>query len=313
MRRLSFASVLFIFMAVLAAGCLKDKGFDNGQYGINVSDGNAVAFPNSSQSPVSYGLNIFSGTELVNDVLAVTLESTAPAATDITISLSNTTGDYSAGDVKDYINSVGGAVAVFPVGHYFFPATVVIPAGQKSVIIPFTFFNTAALSPDSAYGVSITIQSASGGHPVASNMKKMMILFSTKNRLDGVYEITGAALRAGDPAATGSFGPYQRELVTSGPNGVQWKGQVLWANGSSTALPAGFEPLITVDPSTNQVTNISSSTGGIFMTSPIIRPDIVGSSQRYDPVKKSLYFEFSWGAGPASRLMSIKAKFIKPR
>jgi hypothetical protein len=159
--------------------------------------------------------------------------------------------------------------------------------------------------------VGLTISGVTSGYTIADNLKNLFIIFSVKNRLDGTYQITGASLRAGDPALSGNFGPYERDLATSGANSVQWQGTVCWA-GCLSILPPGYEPNITVDPVTNLVTSVTSPTG-IYMTAPIIRTDIVGATQRYDPVAKKLFFEFSYGGGPTSRLFSFAITWLRPR
>ncbi len=313
MKKVSLLTVLAALLLILGTGCLKDKGFENGQYGINVADRKAVSFPNAGSSPLSFGLNVTASPQLVNDLLAVSLETSGLAEANISVTLSNTSGTASEGDVKNYNdNNPGANVQVLPTDLYSVPLTATITAGQKFVKLPLTVFNTTSLDPNLPYGIGFTISSATNGYQVAQNMRKILVIFSVKNRLDGVYEITGSALRAGDPVLSGDFGPYERSIETSGPNSGQWKGSVLWANGASSALPAGYEPNITVDPATDVVTSITS-TAGIFMTAPVVRTDIVGAVQRYDVATKTLYFEFTYGAGPASRLFSIKAKYVRPR
>jgi len=161
-------------------------------------------------------------------------------------------------------------------------------------------------------GLGFQLASADNG-AVLSEQNQVAVELGSKNKYDGIYEITGAALREADPLLTGPFGPYERTLVTSGANSVQWVGQVLWANGSNSALPAGYEPEITVDPVTNLITSLRSPNGAISMTNPVVRTDILnGTQQRYDPASKTLYFEFTYTT-PTNRLFSFKAKYLRPR
>ena len=161
-------------------------------------------------------------------------------------------------------------------------------------------------------GLGFQLASADNG-AVLSEQNQVAVELGSKNKYDGIYEITGAALREADPLLTGPFGPYERTLVTSGANSVQWVGQVLWANGSNSALPPGYEPEITVDPVTNLITLLRSPNGAISMTNPVVRTDILnGTQQRYDPASKTLYFEFTYTT-PTNRLFSFKAKYLRPR
>ncbi|HEX3165388.1 MAG TPA: hypothetical protein VHQ93_03960 [Chitinophagaceae bacterium] len=161
-------------------------------------------------------------------------------------------------------------------------------------------------------GLGFQLASADNG-AVLSEQNQVAVELGSKNKYDGIYEITGAALREADPLLTGPFGPYERTLVTSGANSVQWVGQVLWANGANSALPPGYEPEITVDPVTNLITLLRSPNGAISMTNPVVRTDILnGTQQRYDPASKTLYFEFTYTT-PTNRLFSFKAKYLRPR
>ena len=162
-------------------------------------------------------------------------------------------------------------------------------------------------------GLGFQLASADNGAVLSASQNQVAVELGSKNKYDGIYEITGAALREADPLLTGSFGPYERTLVTTGANSVQWIGQVLWANGSNSALPAGYEPEITVDPVTNLITLLRSPNGLISMTNPVVRTDILnGTQQRYDPASKTLYFEFTYTT-PTNRLFSFKAKYLRPR
>ncbi len=314
MKKTFLITTLFAAMAVMFTGCLKDKGFENGTYGINDPDtqppGVGFALGNKTQS---FGLNVQSTLQAVEGLVFVNLLTGNPASSDVQVTLTNNTTTAVA--AYNSANNLTGAnqVLVFPTGLYTMASTVTIPAGARNAQIPINISSTASLDPVRSYAIGVTISSVTGGYTIAENLKNLLIIFNIKNRLDGRYEITGAALRAGDPVLTGNFGPYEVDLLTSGANAVQWKigSPVYWASQISQ-LPGGFEPLITVDPVTNLVTNITSATG-IYRTATVIRTDIVGPVQRYDPATKTLYFEFSYGGGPSSRLFSFRARYLRPR
>jgi len=312
MKRILSTSLFVIALAVAFTGCLKDKGFDNNTYGINDPDTQkpGVGFPKGTGAQ-GFGLNVSASTQAVNDMVYVNLESGVAASSDVHVTLTNTT----AAQVAAY-NTVNGltgtnTVLVMPTALYSVSLSLTIPSGGRNIQVPINVSSTTSLDPTRSYAVGVTIASVDGGYTVAENLKNLLVIFNIKNRLDGTYEITGAALRAGDPVLTGPFGPYEKDMTTFGANSVQWQGAVYWG-GQSSQLPGGYEPLITVDPVTNLVTSVTSSTG-IFMTAPIVRTDIIGTTQRYDVATKTLYFEFSYGGGPTSRLFSIKARYLRPR
>ncbi|MBL0130553.1 MAG: hypothetical protein IPP43_05085 [Chitinophagaceae bacterium] len=62
MKRILITTTLFAALAVLFTSCLKDKGFDNGTYGINDTDTQppGVGFPLSAKSQFlnTIGINV---------------------------------------------------------------------------------------------------------------------------------------------------------------------------------------------------------------------------------------------------------------
>jgi hypothetical protein len=318
MKRILLTSILFSAVSFMITGCLKDKGFDNHEYGINDPDTAkpGVGFSKGNKAQ-TFGLEVSATNQAVPGMVFVALFDGEPAKQPVQVTLvDNTTALLAA------YNAVNGTnVLPLPTNLYSLPSmTITVPVGAYNVEVPINVSNTTALDPNKSYAVGYSITAVNGGdYQIAENLKNLLVVFSVKNRLDGVYEITGAALRAGDPVLTGPFGPYETDLVTSGANSVQWEGAVYWG-GQLSQLPGGYEPNITVSPVTNLITNITSPNGLVTMTSPIVRADILcpGGNpspcvQRYDPATKTLYFEFTYGGGPTSRLFSMKAVWLHAR
>jgi hypothetical protein len=313
MRKIFIITLFFAAAASLLTGCLKDKGFEDQEYGINDPDTQppGVGFPLGSKTN-AFGLDVSASTQVINDMVYVNLLSgnAAPSAINVALVDNSTTliANYNTA------NELTGTDAILPLptSIYNFATSLTIPGGSRNVQVPLNVTNTTALDPNRSYAVGISISTVDGGYKIASNLDDLLIIFSIKNRLDGIYEVTGAALRAADPVLTGPVGPIERILSTSGANSVQWEGQVPWANGGGSALPAGYEPNITVDPVTNLITSLTS-TAGTTLTGPIVRTDLIGTTHRYDPATKTLYFEFTYGGGPTSRLFTFKARWLRPR
>jgi hypothetical protein len=279
MKKILSYSFVLAAVAFALTGCLKDKGFENHEYGINDPDTGVpgVGFPLAA-AVQGYGLEVSSTDQSVDGYVYVNLESGKPAAGNVDITLTdNTTALVNAYNTANGLSG-SNAVLPLPAGVYNLQMALTIPAGGRNVETPLIITNTTGLDPNRSYAVGLTISGVTSGYMIADNLKNLFIIFSVKNRLDGTYQITGASLRAGDPALSGNFGPYERDLATSGANSVQWQGTVCWA-GCLSILPPGYEPNITVDPVTNLVTSVTSPTG-IYMTAPIIRTDIVGATQR---------------------------------
>jgi hypothetical protein len=219
---------------VVATGCLKDKDFDANRYGLQIPDIKAVAFPNANASPLSYGLDVSASPQVINNLLFVTLETAFSAESDVNVTIVNSTGTQAAGAIADYNNANGTNVQILPANLWSIPFNATIPAGSKNVMLPFTITNTAGLDPNLAYGISLTISSSSSGYQVAENQKQVLVIFSLKNKYDGVYILRGFHNR------TPYTFPYETEvhLITTGPNTVIF----YWPDAGSVGHPIGIGP-----------------------------------------------------------------------
>jgi len=195
-----------------------------------------------------------------------------------------------------------------PAELYKFPASVVIKKGTHSATVQLVVTNTPAFDYSASYGIPLKIASTSYGM-VSGNFGSAIYTFGVRNKYDGVYSVKGYAYRGNDPitntdALQGPVGPVQRSFSSGGVTTINWTSTVPWANGSGSSLPAGYEPIITVDEATNKVTLRSS--GGTISPNPAY-------NNRYDPATKTFYISFTWGAGPTSRLHTDTLTYVKAR
>src|SRR5688572_3700849 len=187
--------------ALFFAGCLKDEGFDNQEYGINDPDTQppGVGFPLASKTnnKTTVGLNFVATSQTINDVLFINLEAAQPASSDVHITLKIDTMKVLA------YNAMAGTTDLKPLlpSQYQIPTTVTIPAGQRFAQIPIVFPNASALNPNLLYGLDVTIESVDGGYRIAENLKTLLLEFTIKNQYDGYYQTKGAAFHP-------SFGNY---------------------------------------------------------------------------------------------------------
>jgi hypothetical protein len=295
MKKILTSSLFIVAMAAFT-GCLKDKGFEDQNYGLQVQNTKAVTFPQAKNSPISFALNSQTTPQVLRAPV-VTLESDAAEASDVVVTVESNPALVAA--FPD--------LTLLPSTEYSLNNTLTIAAGKRLDTMSITLPNSSTLDPNLTYAIGLTIISASNSYIVASNSRDIVVQFSIKNGYDGVYSITGTALRLGDPLLSGAFGPYEREFVTSGANSVQHNGQVLWANGSNSALPPGYEPNITIDAGTLLVTSLSSPNGAITNATG------TGYAQYYDPATRTIYYEFTYGAGPTSRLFTFQSRWVRPR
>lgn len=301
MKRIASFLSLALGLMVVATGCLKDKGFDAQQYGLQVQEVKAVAFPNANASPLGFGLDVSASPQVVNGLLFLTLEAGSVADSDVNVTIANTTGTQAAGDIAAYNAANGTNVQVLDPSLWSIPFNATIPAGSKNLQIPFTITNTTGLNPNLAYGISLTITSASSGYQVAQNMKNVIVIFSVKNKYDGRYLLRGRHHR---PPYTFPF-ETEMHMVTAGPSTVHFYWPLVGSNGHPIGISAtsmswyggAIAPALTFDPATDLVTsafNIPPNTTPIVLHT--TDPNLVS---RYVPATKTIYayFYYFTGAG----------------
>jgi len=255
----------FLALALLSftlTGCLKDKGFENYQYGINDPDTQppGVGFPFAAKAMNGYGLDVSGSPQTVAELTFLNLNAGNPAPADITINLAIKSTEL----ISAYNTANGTNIQVLTPTLYTMPTTVTIPAGARNVTVPLVITSTLSLNPNIAYGIAIQITSASGNYIVAENLKNLLIQFSIKNKYDGVYNLTGYHNRV-----PYTF-PYQTtmHMVTSGPNAVYF----FWPLVGGVGHPIGIgpnnalswygpvvAPVVVFNTSTNLVTNVFGS------------------------------------------------------
>jgi hypothetical protein len=188
------------------ASCLKDKGYDNADYGINGSASKAVSIPTSTTSPVSYSVNSQTTLQSLN-APSVVLEVPSPVSSDVHVKL-----------VLNQALLPAGVTPLSP-AHYNIPSLdVTIPAGQTKANVVVNIPNSTVLDPTLKYGLGFQISTVDAGYAIASNMKSVVMTISVKNKYDGVYHLRGYHNRS-TPDYTA---PYDEEveMITSGPNSV---------------------------------------------------------------------------------------------
>jgi len=218
-------------VALLLTSCLKDKGFENGTYGINDPDSQppGVGFPRAAAAKYTVGIDLSATAQVVNGVVYVNLESGVPAPSDVVVTLRLNDALRTAYNTANSTNILALSPSLFNVG-----LSVTIPAGQRNGQIPITFPNTSTLNPNNSYGIGISIASVTGGYKVASNLDDLLIEVTVKNKYDGVYELKGYHNRA----------PYtfpfttEVEMWTTGPSSVA----MFWPDGGDFGQPIGIGP-----------------------------------------------------------------------
>lgn len=254
---------LFAATALLLTSCLKDKGFENGTYGINDPDNSpaGVGFPRAASAKYTVGVELSSDPQSVDGVVYVNLESGSPAPTDITVTFQLNDGLRTAYNLANNTNILPLDPSLFNVG-----LSVTIPAGARNAQIPLNFPNTSTLDPNESYGIGISITSVTNGYVIASNLDDLFLEISVKNKYDGLYDLRGYHNRGADGTSPNYTFPFHTEVEmhTTGPNSVA----MFWPDGGDYGQPIGvgvgavnwygpaISPNFVFDPATDICINV---------------------------------------------------------
>ncbi|RYY72903.1 MAG: DUF1735 domain-containing protein [Gammaproteobacteria bacterium] len=287
MKKVSLLLSLSVVSLAMITGCLKDKGFEDQKYGIQIQSDRAVSFP---QAPTG---------------ITVSVNSQSTAQTLSGPAVAREADDNGSQEVKVTIQEnnalvTAAGLTALPSGSYTLSPspTVVIPAGKTvSDQLKITFNNTSTLDPNKTYGIGISIASADGGYKIASNLKNVLITINIKNKYDGKYTLKGQFYHP--TVANRGFFTFSVEMQTSGPNSVKmfWPLADAYAHGwTAGGTPTFFglqEPEYTVDPVTNKVTvqNVAAGATTFYTMAP-------GYNSRYDPATKTIYAKWGYNYAP---------------
>lgn len=261
-----FAAMIFI----AGTGCIKDKGFENNEYGINDPDNSpaGIGFPEAVNVINIKGVNFVTTPQTINDPL-VNLESGKPAPKDLHITLVANPSLVAAYN-SDPNNSPLTALAA---NLYNIPTLkITIPAGKTFGSIAINIPNASLLSTSETYGFGFSIATIDEpGYIIASNLKNILVAINVKNRYDGVYKLKVRMTAPNNDrptvnvATTWSWGG-NISMITTGANTVKLFDD--WGYGiyihpiqTNTGGYSGFgstEPKFTFDLTTNKLTAASN-------------------------------------------------------
>jgi hypothetical protein len=201
--------------------------------------------------------------------------------------------------------------------------TVTFNPGEFSKFLKIDFVNVNGWDLSKSYAMAFTVIGADNGAQVTQDVQRdtgnrissynrtIVVEIGPRNIWDGIYELRGYILRATFPEQTGTVGPKEIGLVTTGTYSVRYDRSHGWANQSAIGLAASVAyPTYTIDPGTNLV-DITSD-GGAFPAG-LTNATTVGTP-RYDPGAKTFYAYATWNAaGVSGRLMSDTLVYLRDR
>lgn len=322
MKKIFLASVLFAVSGFMLTGCLKDKGFDNHQYGINDPDTQpgGVGFPLGAKAINSYGLNVSGTTQVVNDLVYVNLESGSAAPADILVTLA-----INSALITAYNTANGTNIQILSPVLFNIPTlTLTIPKGQRNVQVPINIPSTLTLDPNLLYGVGLTITAVSGNFKIASNLQNLLVQFSIKNKYDGKYNLKGVHNRS----------PYlfnynlTVSMITTGPSSVAMylpapfndygqpigtaPGVVSWY-GNAVSPNFNFDPSGSGPSGSDLCTGVTLQVGSAVTLAMVTSDAVLGPIvNRCEQPTKKMYLTFQYNGNNLRRFYDTLT-YIGPR
>lgn len=263
---------------LLLTACLKDKGLDNGDYGLKDPQASpvGVGFPQAANSVNVTGIELQTSAQTIN-VALVNLLSDEPAAEDIHVTLQV---DQSLVAAYNTDNPSTALEVLDQADYSIAAATVVIPKGSRTATLALTIPDASVLDASKRYGIGFTIASVGEQSVrIADNMKDVLFAITVRNAYEASYEIvvdlTGHPSASGHYEETGTFATIDANTVDA-PLAVA----EIFAAASRLAIRINGDNTLT----------LSSNATTINPTDP--------TKNYYDPATQTFHFDYTWGAGP---------------
>lgn len=266
MKKLIFNKTwLYLFALVSATftSCLKDEGFENGEYGLKGVEGQQFVSIPKAKNPANV-MAIESKDEAQEiSLFEASYDFVNPTSKDITVTMELNNSLVAAYN-EDYV--------VLPANAYTLPSTTLtIPAGKRLSDALKINLSTNAIDPTQIYGLGFKIASVSDPSiKIPSNLSNVLYVFTVKNKYDGEYEVTGTMVDNASATLTGYF-PMKYYLITAGAREVDGFDPVVWEDyfipirsGSALSGYGSFSPQFKFDANDNiiEVINVYGQPAG---------------------------------------------------
>ncbi len=293
---IKFVKILFAAGFIFSlTSCLKDKNFDEGTTGHDLSTVPKIIELGEINSPKhdkSVALDFVDKSSTLN-FLTVRLAAEEVATEDIKVTL-DTSGMNAA--LAAYNTTTGKSIQRLPNAFFSFPdgLTVTILKGTREAYLKVTT-NAIKFNPSLTYGLAFKLGSVDKpGYILSQNFGNWVTTIGAKNPYDGIYSLD---FKNYHPSLNAGYtgGVVEVHLITTGPNTVK----IFWPTADAFANPAllggalnyfgAQEPEYTINTTTNVVTVQNAAAGAVtFYT---MNPTY---NSYYDPAAKKLYAKFGY-------------------
>jgi hypothetical protein len=268
-----FKILAFPSLIIFLGSCLKDKNFDEGRTGLDVSKAEKIielaqAFDGAHGRTV--GLAYVD--QIVNpEFLTVRLAANEPASEDIKVTI-DTAGTQAY--ITAYNTANGLAVEKLPNSFYTVPngLVITIPKGSREASLKIRT-NAIQYNTSTTYALYFSIASVDKpGYVVSGNFNKYFTQVSAKNKYDGVY-LLRCRMRAPandrptvNVSTSWAWGGEVFLITTGGASNDlfdDWGfGQVIQPIQTAAGVYSGFgstQPRFTFDPATDKVIGVANT------------------------------------------------------
>jgi hypothetical protein len=292
--------VLGAVFSVILAGCLKDKGLDNGSiqstHGANIPVIGMAANVASTQNFALVAFDNGNNDTTVN-LLPVSIGGSAPAGQDIHVTL-----EQNDQLVTNYSNNPDNASYIPPpAGSFTTSSVVTIPKGSYVGYLQIKFKPSDYIGQPYALGYKIkSIQEP--GYTISGNLDTAICAIVIKNKYDGSYNMRmrltgwGAYSISDGPAYDW---PNKVGFSSTGGNTLIFsttQGQGLqpgFTPGGGATVFGAATPQFTFDLTSNKLTDVTNLTADSRNRNFRLNPAVTDS--RWDPATKTIYLAYIMG------------------
>ena len=279
------AAIALLMGSVALTSCDKNEGSLNG------AGKTIVKLPQADEEIIIHALDY---TPDIVDLVLLDVRRDAPNEGElnkaIVVTIKNDTSVVGAYNRKNHTNyeELPAAAYVVDAGNPYNGKewTVTFNAGEhaKPILIK---LDASKMDLSKQYAFGFTIADASGA--TIGSQRSALIQVGIKNQYDGVYSLTGTANHPTNATLIGPYGPDDFDLITAGEKSIQLGSNHPWSAASGSGLPAGYEPIYTIDAATNAVTVTNKA---------VVAEPIAGTTNYYDPATRTIYAAWQYaGSG----------------
>jgi hypothetical protein len=291
MKKILNISLACLTLSVAFTSCLKDKGFENGEYGVPVIERKAVSLPQAVNGVVNAGIFSITDPQIIAAPVFA-LEAINPLSSDINVQFA----------LKPSLVAANPDFTLLPADVYQINLNGKIKAGKYVDTLKIIVPDASSLDPTKTYALGLELVSADNGCQIAANMKEIIVKVLIKNIYDADYTANGYFYH---PTAPRAIEDLQKTAATVGPNAV------LVDLGD---LGPDYQAIFEIDPVTNQL-NITAGNAGtptlvmfsnaLPASNPGYTPQWDGSAEcnnTYDPVTKTFKVRYAYMGGSGYRV-----------